>query len=297
MRRRQVLLFCVLVCVLSWSIQIGVILAYGNAENPRALPWLVGAMFTPALVTVGFALFSREARKRTRWQPTWAVLPLAMVGFVVPTVIAFATVAIVEIGGWGKSDWFGFSTAGVTISGGPWLLGRGTQGWSLFMANVLVTGAYFAACNALAATGEELGWRGFLQGFLVRELGVTRGILLLGLIWSFWHLPALLAGYNYPEHPVLGAVVLFPVQLIAASFFLAWLTIRAGSFWPAAVAHGAANSIEEGVTHQIHMAVPHIYEDVSRLVLTILVGLFFWWLLQRARQSAALRNPVTSAPS
>lgn len=131
--------------------------------------------------------------------------------------------------------------------------------------------------------GEELGWRGFLQGVLVEKVGTTRGIVLLGLIWSFWHLPALLAGYNYPAHPVLGALVLFPAQLIAASFFLAWLTIRSGSFWPAAIAHGAVNSIEEGVTHNISVAVPHLYEDVTRVVLPILFGLVFWWLLQRDR--------------
>lgn len=167
-----------------------------------------------------------------KWRLAWSVLPLSIVGFVVPTLIAFGTVALVESAGWGKSGWFDFSAASVAISGGPWLLGRGREGWSLFIANVLVTGGYFAALNALAAMGEELGWRGFLRGLLVEELGRTRGIVLLGFIWSFWHLPALLAGYNYPEHPLLGATVLFPVQLVAASFFLVWLTIRAGSFWP-----------------------------------------------------------------
>jgi uncharacterized protein len=284
MNRRRVLKFCLLVYALSWSIQIGVVLAYGNPEDSRALPWGVGAMFTPALVTIGFALFSRETRRLIQWRPSWSALPLAIVGFLVPTLIAFATVAAVEIAGWGNAGWFHFSARGVAISAGPWLLGRGAQPWPVFVANVLVTGAYFAVFNALAAAGEELGWRGFLQGLLVKELGVARGILLLGLIWSFWHLPVLLAGYNFPEHPVLGALVLFPAELVAASFFLGWLTIRAGSFWPAAVAHGAVNSIEEGVTHHITMAGPHIYEDVSRLLLTIVTGLFFWRLLQRARQ-------------
>lgn len=288
MNWRPVLQFCIVVYVLSWSIQIGVVLAYGNPENPRALPWGIGVMFTPALATLGFALYSREARKLIKWRPSWSMLPLSLVGFVVPTVIAFGTVAVVEIAMWGKSNWFDFSAGAVAISGGPWLLGRGTQGWPIFVANVLVTGGYFAAFNALAAMGEELGWRGFLQGLLIDRLGETRGIVLLGFIWSFWHLPTLLAGYNYPEHPVLGAVVLFPAQLIAASFFLAWLTIRAGSFWPAAVAHGAVNSIQEGVTHHIDMAVPHIYEDVTRVALTILIGLFFWWLL---RQRGKLVRP------
>jgi membrane protease YdiL (CAAX protease family) len=215
------------------------------------------------------------------------VLPLSTIACLVPTVIAFGTVAAVEIAGWGKAGWFAFSPGGAVISGGPWLLGRGTQAWPLLIANVALTGGYFGVINALPAIGEELGWRGFLQGPLIDRLGVTRGLVLLGLVWSLWHLPALLAGYNYPQHPVLGALVLFPLQLVAASFFLGWLTLRAGSFWPAAIAHGAVNSIEEGVTHNLNMVAPHIYEDLTRVALTIVFGVFFWWLLVNSHPARA----------
>lgn len=287
MNLRRVLQFCIPVYALSWSLQIGIILAYGDPKDPRALPWGLVTMFTPALVTAGFALFSRETRAQIMWRLSWRAVRPAIVGVAIPILIAFATVALVAVPGWGKSQWFDFSSAGVAISAGPWVLGAGKQAWPLFIANVLATGACFAALNAVAAVGEELGWRGLLQGLLVKELGTTRGIALLGLIWSFWHLPLLLAGYNYPEHPVLGALVFFPAQLIAASFFLGWLTVRSGSFWPAALAHGAVNSIQEGVSEQITMTVPHIYEDLVRLLLTIAVGVLFWWLLQRKHEIQA----------
>lgn len=155
------------------------------------------------------------------------------------------------------------------------MLGRGTQDWSRFVTNVALTGCAYAAFNGLFAIGEELGWRGFLQGQLVAGLGTTRGIVLLGLIWSFRHLPVLLSGYNYPEYPVLGGLVLFPITLIAASFFLGWLTLRTNTFWPAAVAHGAANSIEEGVVGNLHMTMPRLYEDLLRLDFTVAFGLAF----------------------
>ena len=232
MDRRRVLQFCVLVYAVSWSIQIGVVLAYRNPEDSRALPWGVGAMFTPALVTIGFALFSREARRLIQWRPSWTAVPLAIIGVLVPTLVAFATGAAVEIAGWGKSDWFHFSAGGVAISGGPWLLGRGSQPWLLFIANVLVTGAYFALVSALAAVGEELGWRGFLQGILVKQLGVSRGILLVGLIWSFWHLPALLAKYNFPEHPYSGRQFYFPSSSLRLRSFLAGLRFVRVRFYP-----------------------------------------------------------------
>jgi membrane protease YdiL (CAAX protease family) len=285
LNRRLIVKFCVLVYALSWAIQIGVLIAYGNPEDPRAVPWLVVTMLTPALVTLGLAIFSREARGLIQWRPRWSLLPVAVIGFLVPTLIAFATVAIIAVGGWGAQSWFHFSAGGVAISGGPWILGRGTESWAMFIANVLLTGAWFSLFNALPAIGEELGWRGFLQGLLVKDFGLTRGIVFLGLLWSFWHLPALLAGYNFPEHPLLGALVLSPLELVATSFFLAWLMIRTGSFWAAAIAHGAGNSIEEGVTSHISMTAPHIYEDLTRLLLTVVVGLLFWWLLEKRRRN------------
>jgi membrane protease YdiL (CAAX protease family) len=62
------------------------------------------------------------------------------------------------------------------------------------------------------------------------------------LIWGFWHFPLIVSGYNYPESPVLGAFILFPLTTIFASFFLAWLTIKGQSLWPAVLAHGSVNS-------------------------------------------------------
>ena len=73
MNRRLTLHFsCLLVYALSWAIQIRIVLAYGNPEDSRALPWGVCAMFTPALVTIGFALFSRETPRLSGLsRPVW----------------------------------------------------------------------------------------------------------------------------------------------------------------------------------------------------------------------------------
>lgn len=295
MSDRALILFCVLLFALSWSLQYVALAVAGNPESPAAAPWLVGVMFTPALVTLASCWFNRSARAALLWRPTWRMLPLLVLAVLVPTLIAFGTVAIVEFAGWGKSGWFVFSQQGVAISGGPWKLGKGFETWPLFAANVAVTGAYFAAFNSIFAAGEEICWRGLLQGQLTQRFGVSGGIVLLGLIWSLWHLPALLAGYNFPEHPVLGAFVLFPLELIGASLFAGWLTIRSGSFWPAALSHGAVNSIEEGVTSNLHLTMPHLYEDVVRLALTVAFGLLFWLLLRKRDAKPARTESFAAA--
>jgi membrane protease YdiL (CAAX protease family) len=281
MRIRAIVLYCVLVYALGWTFQLAAIELAGNLDSAAALPWLGAAMFTPGLVALGFAVFHAPARKGLLFRPTWRMVPLMLPAFLIPTLIAFAGVAICEILGWGHAGWFAFGRDSVSISGGPWLLGKGSQTWPVFAANVIATGAAYSGINGLAAVGEEFGWRAFLQGQLIARLGIGGGIFLLGLLWAFWHLPLLLAGYNYPEHPLLGAVVLFPLTLVGASFFLGWLTLRARTFWPAAIAHGATNSIEEGVLGNIHLGVSHLHLDILRVVLTVLVGLICWILLTR----------------
>jgi membrane protease YdiL (CAAX protease family) len=94
--------------------------------------------------------------------------------------------------------------------------------------------------NAVAAFGEELGWR----GLLLRELepmGFWRCSALIGLIWGFWHAPLILHGHNYPEHPWAG-VFLMTAMTVLLSPLLSYLTIRANSVFAPAIFHGTFNA-------------------------------------------------------
>lgn len=287
MSLRAIIVYCLLALAASWGIQYGGLAVLGAFDGPEAAPWLLASMWSPTIVALGFLAFHRPARRGLLWKPTLPGLPLALVAIGVPTLTAFGLVAVFEALGWGDASWFDFAANGVTITGGPWKLGDGSQNWPLFVANVAATGVWFALLNLDAAVGEEFAWRGFLQGHMIGRLGQNAGLTCLGLFWSFWHLPALLSGYNYPEHPVLGALVLFPATLVAMAFFYGWLTLRARSFWPAALAHGAANSIQIGVISNLTLTVPSLYLDLAGLVVSMLVGLLAWWALSRRQVPAA----------
>lgn len=93
--------------------------------------------------------------------------------------------------------------------------------------------------NALAAFGEELGWRGFLlQEF--KALGFAKASLFIGIIWGVWHAPIILQGHNYPQHPAAGVflMILFCMLLTPLINFA---TIKANSVIAAAVMHGTLN--------------------------------------------------------
>jgi membrane protease YdiL (CAAX protease family) len=94
--------------------------------------------------------------------------------------------------------------------------------------------------NAVAAFGEELGWRGLLLREL-EPLGFWRSSALIGLIWGFWHSPLILHKHNYPEHPWAG-VFLMAAMTVLLSPLLGYLTIRANSVLAAAICHGTFNA-------------------------------------------------------
>src|SRR5712692_4975677 len=62
--------------------------------------------------------------------------------------------------------------------------------FALLLAIRLTIGVPIAA---LAAAGEEIGWRGYMLTRLI-EAGVPRPIFVSGLIWAGWHLPLILGG-------------------------------------------------------------------------------------------------------
>ena len=144
--------------------------------------------------------------------------------------------------------------------------------------------------NALVATGEEFAWRGLLQPLLTDKFGIFKGITILGFIWSMFHLPVLLNGYNYPQNPIIGSFILFPIRLIAISYFYAWLTLKSKSFIPASIAHGAGNGIQEAIVSNIKMNTNQIYENVITIVITVIIGLVFLALTYRTTKNHLREN-------
>ena len=94
--------------------------------------------------------------------------------------------------------------------------------------------------NLLFTLGEELGWRGFLLPRLL-PLGRWKALILTGLVWGLWHAPAIAQGHNYPDHPILG-ILLMMVFCILTGIIIGWMYLCSRSPWVAAVAHGSLNA-------------------------------------------------------
>lgn len=282
MNRRQIFTFIAVLVAISWVGQFIVLYLTNGLANEGATVWLLPIMFTPSLCALVYLFMHREYWRYVRWRP--GRIRYLVAAPLIPAVLGLIVIAVVSGIGWGHSEYFEFQPAGVRISSGPWLLGTGSQNWLLFAANYGVTAVVYAAVSGLATIGEEFGWRGFLQPVMIEQFGVTSGVVVIGLVWALWHVPIILAGYNYPDHPVLGALVLFPLLLTGASFLLAWITLKAGSFWPAVLVHGAINSIYQGVTgDRLQIDVARLNVDVLLAAMFVLVGVLCWALLRDLR--------------
>ena len=94
-----------------------------------------------------------------------------------------------------------------------------------------------ATVFALAAFGEELGWRGLLLTELA-PLGFWRLSLVTGLVWGLWHTPLVLLGLQFPDEPVVGLLTMTGAT-VALSPIYTYLTVRAGSVLAATFFHGS----------------------------------------------------------
>jgi uncharacterized protein len=177
--------------------------------------YVLALMWCPGVSALATRLaFQRDVRGQGwRWGETrWAAL-----AYVLPLAYATAAYGVVWLAGLGGVD-----------------LGRFRVGVVTF----LVLGSLQ---SLLSATGEELGWRGFLVPTLARTTSFGRTALVSGAIWAAWHVPLIVfADYNGGT-PTWYSVLCFVVMVVALSVPFAWLRLRSGSVWPAAILHATHN--------------------------------------------------------
>lgn len=83
----------------------------------------------------------------------------------------------------------------------------------------------------LAATLEELGWRGYAFDSLESRFGFVRASLLFGVLWSLWHLPLVLVQDSY-QYVILREniwyAVNFFVGIIPMGVIISWICMKHG---------------------------------------------------------------------
>ena len=156
--------------------------------------------------------------------------------------------------------------------------------------------------NVVSATGEELGWRGLLVPELGRITGFTQIALISAFIWGCWHLPIMVLGSYHGSGPLWYSVLMLFLSLFGGSTIFAWIRLRSGSVWPAALLHGFWNYFIQ----QFYPAITAPTEAGGAMIgefgwftvlLSMILGLLFWHLryqLPRIPNPAGGKYPTSS---
>ena len=110
-----------------------------------------------------------------------------------------------------------------------------------FDCNYLVFFTLGQIQNIFSATGEEIGWRGFLYPQLSKKFNGFTAALITGFVCAAWQYPLIINSYRYDGPPLWYALSWFTLMTISMSFILCWLRDKSGSIWPAVLLHASHN--------------------------------------------------------
>ena len=194
-------------------------------------------MWTPALAAIVASLVGRRPFRAIGWKP-WPLKWLAL-GWVLPMLYAFPAYLLVWATGLGAVPSPTFLERARLTLGMP-----AQPNWLVIIAAF----GFIAIVNLLPATilslGEEIGWRGFLVPELTTWIGFRSASLFSGIIWCTWHLPGVLSGaYGSSGTPKWYQLLCFTTMVITTGIILAWLRLKSGSIWPAAIMHATHNGV------------------------------------------------------
>lgn len=232
---REVAVFLALTVALS-SIFYALIIFAGGVGSLRSGFFSVGLMWCPGLSALAVSLLFRRTLAGLGWR--WGRARFQVLGFLVPLTYVSVVYLPIWASGLGRFDEEALARLARLVRLG----GVASLPTPLGFVCVLVIVALVATLPAaIAALGEELGWRGFLVPRLVERYGFTRASMISGLIWAVWHYPIMLFGGYHGRAPLAFEVVCFTVMVVAISIPLAWLRLRSGSVWPAVLLHAGDN--------------------------------------------------------
>jgi membrane protease YdiL (CAAX protease family) len=252
--RKRILIFLALAFGIAWAGGLVIYLTGGLVSSPFAYVILtvvymgaptIAHVLTRVITHEGWGYLYLRPRLRREW-PYWVTAwfapgILTVVGMIVFFVL-FPQYYDANLGAVKQ-----MLETQATMTGQPV---PDVNPWMVVFSQTMMAFILAPLLNAFATFGEEFGWRAYLQPKLLSPSGgalsVRAAMLAMGVIWGVWHWPIIAMGHNYgldyPGAPWGGLLMMIWFTLVLGTL-LGWLTLRAGSVWPAVIGHAAINGI------------------------------------------------------
>jgi uncharacterized protein len=258
-----------------WSGHIG--MAFGMM--------IVAVMWCPALAALVTCRLLGRSFRSLAWR--WPENRYIAAAYFLPlgyAAVAYGAVWALRLGGW---------NSGLAVLVAQRFGLRGLPQWGAFALWLLFTATTGLLRGVYTALGEEIGWRGFLVPELAKQMSFTRLSLLSGSTWAAWHSPLLLfADYNSGTNRWY-AMACFTMMIVSNSFAFAWLRLRSGSLWTAAVLHASHNlfiqTVFDNVTRDTGKTLWYTTEfGVALAVVNVGIAVYFWTRRGEVEQQRAM---------
>jgi membrane protease YdiL (CAAX protease family) len=258
--RQQIIVFLLFTFALSavfWVliIQAGQLSAQGQV-------YTLGLMWCPGVAALLTTLIAQRNLRDLGWK--FGPACYLLLSYALPIAYAGVVYALTWLLGWGAF------TAENVPQGQPW------PAFVLRNATLL-----FVLGGLLPALGEEIGWRGFLVPRLAKLTSFGNVALISGAIWAVWHYPLILFADYHSGAPRWFALLCFSALVVGISFAFAWLRLKSGSVWTAAILHASHNVFIQRIFDQLTQntgLTPYITTEFGAglALMAVVVALLFW---------------------
>ena len=202
----------------------------------------IGAVFGISLIGSGALMAGFEVGGLV-----FAVSPL--VAAVIVRAIGGDGLRGIGLGWTGKQGWYWLAIVvfpvAMSVSVGIGLLAGAVElGEGISVASIGAATLTGLIPRLAIAIGEEFGWRGYLTPLLhANRVHPIANHAIVGVTWTLWHVPFIVATPTDIEQPVWLFAPLFACGVTGMAFILGETRLRTRSVWPAVYAHGIGNAL------------------------------------------------------
>jgi len=242
------------------------------------MPYVTGLMWSPAIA----ALLTVRLRRldlaslgwgwgEHRWNLTAYLVPLGYAG------LAYAAVWILGLGGFADAENIKQL--------------RTFLGWTDAHPALVVIGyaLLMASAGMAISLATALGWRGFLAPRVAKLAGFMPSVFIVAIIWGAWHMPLILLGGYNAKTELWVAIPCFMVLVLGVSLIAAWLRLKSGSLWPAAILHASHNLFIQRVftplTGPRGEVTPYVIDEFG-IAVPVAILIFAVWFWKRRAEVA-----------
>jgi len=110
----------------------------------------------------------------------------------------------------------------------------------IYLPNILLFPIYLILVTFFGGGQEEVGWNGYIYPFLEKRFGCMLAPLIMGVIWSVWHLPLWFIPESIQSYMNFFC---FTLMVIGYAYFHTWIVEASGyRSLSGLISHGTANA-------------------------------------------------------